>query len=108
MGLLKKRPAILVRDGRAKEIEDWVAAEGSYDLYINDTMMDTIVVSPTDLEVHAVGYVVTEGIVDSKEVKEWNDTEIKSSSIRQGRKGFRLKRRTETYYMGVESGGKSH
>jgi FdhD protein len=59
----------LVRDGRANEIEDWVAAEGSYDLYINDAMVDTIVVSPTDLEAHALGYVVTEGIVDSKEVE---------------------------------------
>jgi FdhD protein len=69
LGLLKKRPAILVRDGKAKEIEDWVAAEDSYDLYIDDTLLDTIVVSPADLEAHAVGYVVTEGIVDSKEVK---------------------------------------
>ena len=69
MGLLKKRSAILVRDGRAKEIKDWVAAEGSYNLYINDTLLDTIVVSPTDLEAHALGYVVTEGIVESEDVQ---------------------------------------
>lgn len=69
MGLLKKRPAILVQDGKAKQIEDWVASEGSYDLYINDTLLDTIVVSPTDLKAHALGYVVTEGIVEPEEVK---------------------------------------
>ena len=69
MGLLKKRPAILVQDGKAKAIEDWVADEYSYDLYINDTLLDTIVVSPSDLEAHALGFVVTEGFVDSKEVK---------------------------------------
>ena len=69
MGLLKKRPAILVQDGKAKEIEDWVADEYSYDLYINDTLVDTIVVSPSDLEAHALGFVVTEGFVEPKEVK---------------------------------------
>jgi FdhD protein len=69
LGLLKKRSAILVQDGKAKEIEDWVASENSYDLYINDMLVDTIVVSPTDLEAHALGYVVTEGIMDSEEVK---------------------------------------
>ncbi len=69
MGLLKKRSAILVQDGKAKEIEDWVASEDSYDLYINDTLVDTIVVSPTDLEAHALGYVVTEGVVEPEEVQ---------------------------------------
>ena len=63
LGVLKKRSAILVQDGKAKEIEDWVAAEDSYELYINDTLIDTIVVSPSDLKAHAVGYVVTEGLV---------------------------------------------
>jgi FdhD protein len=69
LGLLKKRPAILVQDGKAKEIEDWVADEYSYILYINDTLVDTIVVSPSDLEAHALGFVVTEGFVEPKEVK---------------------------------------
>jgi FdhD protein len=69
LGLLKKRHAILVQDGKAKEIEDWVADEYSYTLYINDTLVDTIVVSPSDLEIHALGFVVTEGFVEPKEVK---------------------------------------
>jgi FdhD protein len=69
LGLLKKRPAIFVQDGKAKEIEDWVADEYSYTLYINDTLVDTIVVSPSDLEAHALGFIVTEGFVEPKEVK---------------------------------------
>lgn len=70
LGLIKKRSAILVQDGKAKEIEDWIAAEGSYDLYINDMLVDTIVVSPMDLEAHALGYVVTEGVVEPEDVEE--------------------------------------
>jgi FdhD protein len=69
LGLLKKHSAILVQDGKAKEVEDWVAVEGSYKLYLNDTLVDTIVVSPSDLEAHALGYVVTEGVVKPEEVK---------------------------------------
>ncbi len=69
MGVLKKRSAILVQDGKAKEIEDWVAAEDSYELYINNALIDAIVVSPLDLEAHAVGYVVTEGLVEPDEVE---------------------------------------
>ena len=69
MGVLKKRSAILVEDGNAKAIEGWVAVEGSYELYLNDTLVDTIVVSPSDLEAHALGYVVTEGLVKPEEVE---------------------------------------
>lgn len=70
MGVLKKRSAILVEGGKAKRIEDWIASEGSYELYLNDTLVDTIVVSPSDLEAHALGYVVTEGLVQPEEVEE--------------------------------------
>jgi FdhD protein len=68
--MLKKRSAVLVEDGKAKAIEGWVAVEGSYELYLNDTLLDTIVVSPSDLEAHALGYVVTEGLVNPEEVEE--------------------------------------
>jgi len=70
LGVLKQRPAILVEGGKAKGIEDWIAAEGSYELYLNDTLVDAIVVSPSDLEAHALGYVVTEGLVQPEEVEE--------------------------------------
>jgi formate dehydrogenase assembly factor FdhD len=69
LGVLKKRSAILVQDGKAKGIEDWVAAEDSYELYLNDTLVDTIVVSPADLKAHACGYVVTEGMVAPERVQ---------------------------------------
>jgi FdhD protein len=68
--LLKKRHAILVQDGKATEIDDWIATEGSYELYLNDTLLDTIVASPKDLEAHALGYVVTEGVVEPEDVEE--------------------------------------
>jgi FdhD protein len=66
--IIKKYPALFIQGGRTEEIEDWVAVEGSYDLYLNDILVDTIVVSPEDLEAHALGYVVTEGLLKPKEV----------------------------------------
>lgn len=69
MGVLKRRPATFIQGGEAKAIKDWVAAEGSYELYINDTLVGVIVVSPSELEAHALGYVVTEGLVKADEVE---------------------------------------
>ena len=66
--MLKRRPATFVQGGEAKAIKDWVAAEGSYELYINDTLVDAIVVSPSELEAHALGYLVTEGMIHPEEV----------------------------------------
>jgi FdhD protein len=68
--IIKRYPALLLQDGKAKNIEDWVAVEGTYELYLNDDLVDTIVVSPADLEAHALGYVVTEGLVEPGEVEE--------------------------------------
>jgi len=70
LGVLKKRSATLIEGGKAKAVEDWVAVEGTYELYLNDTLVDTIVVSPAELEAHALGYVVTEGLVKPEEVEE--------------------------------------
>ncbi len=66
--IIKKYPALFIQGDKTQEIEDWVAVEGSYDLYLNDTLVDTIVVSPADLEAHALGYVVTEGLLTPEEV----------------------------------------
>lgn len=67
--MLKKYPAFLIQDGRAQELKDWVATEDSYELYVNETLVDTMVVSPSDHEAHALGYVVTEGLVEPEDVK---------------------------------------
>jgi len=67
--VLKRRPATFIQGGEAKAIKDWVAAEGSYELYLNDTFVDAIVVSPSELEAHALGYLVTEGFVQAEEVE---------------------------------------
>ncbi len=67
--IIKRYPALFVQGDRTQEIEDWVAVEGSYELYLNDTLVDTIVVSPTDLEAHALGYVVTEGLIAPEDVE---------------------------------------
>jgi FdhD protein len=68
--IIKRYPATLLQAGKAKSIEDWVAVEGTYELYLNDALVDTIVVSPSELEAHALGYVVTEGLVELGEVEE--------------------------------------
>ncbi len=70
---VKKYPAFLVTvtgGGGTQKIGDWVAVEGSYDLYLNDTLVDTIVLSPADCEAHALGFVVTEGLVVPGDVEE--------------------------------------
>jgi FdhD protein len=66
--IIKRYPALFVQGDRTQEIEDWVAVEESYELYLNETLVDTIVVSPADLEAHALGYVVTEGLLTPEEV----------------------------------------
>jgi FdhD protein len=63
LGVLKRCPATFLQAGKAKTITDWIAAEGSYELYLNDILVDTIAVSPSELEPHAFGYLVTEGLV---------------------------------------------
>jgi FdhD protein len=67
--IIKKYPALFIQGDKTQEIEDWVAVEGSYELYLNETLVDTIVVSPADLEAHALGYVVTEGLIQPEAVK---------------------------------------
>ena len=82
--VLKKYHGFLIKNARAKEVKDWVAAEDTYELYLNDTLVDTMVVSPSDLEDHAVGYVVTEGLVDPGEVA---DVEQKGPKVTVRTKG---------------------
>jgi len=69
LGVLKRRPATFIQGGEAMAITDWVAAEGSYELYLNETLVDTIVVSPVELKAHALGYLVTEGLIHPEEVE---------------------------------------
>ncbi len=66
--LLKKHPSFLVEDGKRQRINDWVAVEWVYELYLNERLVDTPCVSPLDLEAHAVGYLVTEGLVSPEEI----------------------------------------
>ena len=69
LGVLKRRPATFIQGGEAKAITDWVAAEGAYELYLNDTLVDAIVVSPLELKAHALGYLVTEGLIHPEEAE---------------------------------------
>jgi FdhD protein len=84
VSVLKKYHCFLIKNGRAKEVEDWVAAEDTYELYLNDTHVDTMVVSPSDLEAHALGYVVTEGLAKPEEVA---DVEQKGRQVTVRTKG---------------------
>lgn len=67
--MLNRRPATFIQAGKAKAVTDWVAAEDSYELYLNDTLVNTIVVSPSELKAHALGYLVTEGLILPEEVR---------------------------------------
>ena len=67
--IVKRCPALLYKEGGTQKVEDWVVVEGSYELFLNDTLVDTMVVSPAELEAHALGYVVTEGLAAPEQIE---------------------------------------
>ena len=68
--MLKRVSAVLIQNGKAEAIRDMVAEEASYELYLNDKLVDTMVISPSDMETHAVGFLVNEGFIESEDVKD--------------------------------------
>lgn len=68
--IIKRYPALFMQGREVKKGKAWVAVEGTYELYLNDALVDTIVVSPAELKAHALGYAVTEGLVAPEEVAE--------------------------------------
>jgi FdhD protein len=68
--IIKRYPALFMEGREVHKGKAWVAVEGQYELYLNDTLVDTIVVSPSELETHALGYMVTEGLAEPGEIEE--------------------------------------
>lgn len=56
-----------ISQGGAEESLDSVAVEESFDLLVNGARVASLMVSPSDLEALGYGYLVAEGIVESKD-----------------------------------------
>lgn len=88
-------------------VKDWVAVEGRYELFLNDRLLDTMVVTPKDLKAHAIGYLVTEGIISPGEVVEIEETKgrvfVKTAG-KMGKTACRGVWRDAAYRGGMEEG----
>lgn len=72
---LYHHPALQVRGNRGARIEDIVAREHTFPLYINDELVTTVVASAGQLEELGAGFVICEGLADRVErVKVEGDT----------------------------------
>ena len=67
--MLKGYSAILVKNGKGKVVNEWVAAEAAYELFLDNRRVETIVVSPAELKAHAVGFIVTEGMAQPEQIE---------------------------------------
>ncbi|KXA89601.1 hypothetical protein AKJ61_02550 [candidate division MSBL1 archaeon SCGC-AAA259B11] len=68
----------ITRDGRKKGVE-FVAVEESYDLIVNGMRISSIMASPNDLKELIYGYLVSEGIVKSKD--QISSVEVKDNKL---------------------------
>jgi FdhD protein len=68
--IIKRYTALSIQGREVRKGKAWVAVEGTYELYLNDVLVDTMVISPAALKAHALGYVVTEGLAEPEEVVE--------------------------------------
>lgn len=66
--MLKERQGFLIDDKGTKSVNDLVATEACYKLYINDLFVTDIILSPSDLKECGVGHLITEGFLTSKDV----------------------------------------
>ncbi|MCL7412764.1 MAG: formate dehydrogenase accessory sulfurtransferase FdhD [ANME-2 cluster archaeon] len=71
---LKQYEAIIMDNDRTRQSSFTIAVEETFELYVNNTHIATILASPAQLEQLAIGYLVCEGIVSTP-------TDIKDVSI---------------------------
>jgi len=58
---------IRVAEGTAYEFEDLVAGEQALTLFVNDTYIVSLLCSPIDLEAMAVGFLLSEGLLENRQ-----------------------------------------
>jgi FdhD protein len=85
------------RSGRIIEETDYVAAEENVQLIINGTTALTVSLSPVDLEAFAYGFLLTSGLIATKE-------EIEAVDVKGKVIGIRIKRELENVNFFLPSG----
>lgn len=65
------RPAMRLRDGRLRPVEEVVAAECPLVVYVDGEELATLVVSPTDLEELLIGFLASEGVIAGPDDLRW-------------------------------------
>jgi FdhD protein len=84
---LYQHPAVQVRGNRGIRIEDVIAREHTFQLYINDALFSRVVASLGLLEELGAGFVVCEGLADRVESVEVRGYEIRIyARVREERK----------------------
>ena len=64
---IQKIPILRLTDGRRSNIEDVVAREFPFTIILNNQELVTLLCSPTDLKCLAVGFLFSEGLLNSKD-----------------------------------------
>jgi len=68
-----------IKDNKKFEIEDTLIREIKADIYLNDVKKISMMVTPIDLDALAIGYLISEGLINS--INDINNIEIKETKI---------------------------
>jgi FdhD protein len=81
---LSHHPGIQVREGIAVEIDDIVAVESRFRLYLNDQLFSEMIASDDQLQELGAGFVVCEGLADEIDSVEISGTDIRVTARLHG------------------------
>jgi FdhD protein len=73
---LSHHPGIQVREGMAVEIDDSIAVESRFSLYLNDQLFTDMIASDDQLQELGAGYVVCEGLAETIDSVDVRGTDI--------------------------------
>ena len=68
-------------ENTSKIAEDFVCIEENYELYINNKFISNLTASPNNLKELGVGYVISEGYLESEDIKDVHIMDAKITVI---------------------------
>ena len=78
-------------ENTSKINEDFVCIEKNYELYINNKFISNLIASPNNLKELGVGYVISEGYLESEDIKDVHITDTKIVVIAEKSNKMNLK-----------------
>jgi FdhD protein len=78
-------------ENTSKINEDFVCIEKNYELYINNKFISNLIASPNNLKELGVGYVISEGYLESEDIKDVHITDTKITVIAEKSNKMNLK-----------------